>query len=71
MSWPQLKTLKPETNISNPLVLPGLFKDMHPPAATSDIAGIIQWKLFGDKDHTGNGTQLPSSNRTFMIILNT
>ena len=35
-------------------ILPSLFKDTHPAAATSDTVGIIQWKFFGDKGHTGN-----------------
>ncbi|KAL9602195.1 MAG: hypothetical protein Q9179_002621 [Wetmoreana sp. 5 TL-2023] len=35
-------------------ILPGLFDDTHQPADRTDVQGIIQWKLFGDKDHTGN-----------------
>jgi len=37
-------------------VLPGLYKEMHPPADRTDTKGIIQWKMFGDKGHTGNGS---------------
>ena len=35
-------------------ILPGLFKDQHPPAKITDLQGIIQWKMFGDASHTGN-----------------
>ena len=35
-------------------ILPGLFQDQHPPASIHDVAGIIQWKMFGDASHTGN-----------------
>ncbi|KAK4697792.1 COMPASS component SWD3, partial [Lecanoromycetidae sp. Uapishka_2] len=35
-------------------ILPSLFQGSNPPADRTDIQGIIQWKLFGNKDHTGN-----------------
>jgi len=39
-------------------VLPGLFKKQFDPAKRTDVQGIIQWKLFGDPKHTGNGMRL-------------
>ncbi len=35
-------------------ILPGLFKDQHPPAKITDVQGILQWTMFGDATHTGN-----------------
>lgn len=43
----------------DPAVLPGLFKKQIDPAQRTDVQGIIQWKLFGDPKHTGNGMRLP------------
>ena len=36
-----------------------MFLNANQPAVVTDVQGIIQWKMFGDASHTGNGTHHP------------
>lgn len=43
-------------NASFSLVLPGVIGDTKEPPNRANVEQILQFKMFGDAKHTGNGT---------------